>query len=740
VGGLWAGLAGYADPMTILRASVTAAATGTDSGVPVPILVDGADSSCTASGLQGYIPTPGDRLLVQQVGSTVEVVQFLSQGTVPYVNATDFASLTNEVALKTVVWNQTADPTITNPGEVTTGDEWVRPDQDNARYRWDGLTWVSVLVGAAGLSQDMLQGKVVPINTAATLEWGVPDPSLSLSGASESTGAEPWAGVTYVPPSDVQQVGGVCPNSDGTNFTVVEVLNTNFKWRLVRVARATGVRTVLGTITVGVGSGETVLSEQCGGIAFIAGSYYLTSSRLVSGGVNSIEWNLYRVTTAGALSATMRIRSLTTMPDYAWLAMPRLASDGSSMYVVWYDNTDSKYHAQGYNVLGATAGSQINSTTTHSNVDLAFACYGTFDFGASRFLIGTLNNGQVVSMTTAGVIQATEGWTATTSNPGGICWDATSGRIVTTALQRFTAQTADLTRWAAYSWADINATGGTHETALAPAISMNVPKRLVITLSNLPVAPGANAGGTDAPSTFNLYMSATNGIPSTFHLVSQVTYPVAKIAANGDISNVQTALAVTTFPTGASGALQSQTGGFQVKGDGTGAWPALVRTIIPAGVVMPYAGATAPTGFYLCDGSAKNTTTDAALFAIIGYTFGGSGTSFNLPDLRGRNAFGVSATHALGTTGGAETHTLTTGELPSHSHTNGSLSVGYQFNSNTTHTGTSISVTDIANQTGGAGTGATAPIAGSTAGVGSGDPVSLLDPFLALNYIIRNGN
>jgi microcystin-dependent protein len=722
VGGLWAGLAGYADPMTILRASVTDAATGTDAGVPVPILVDGADSSCTASGLQGYIPTPGDRLLVQQVGSTVEVVQFLSQGTVPYVNATDFAALTDEVALKTVVWNQTADPTITNPGEVTTGDEWVRPDQDNARYRWDGLTWVSVLVGAAGLSQDMLQGKVVPIDTAATLEWGVPDPSLSLSGTTSSTGAEPWAGVTYTPPADVDHVGGICPNPDGTNFTVVEVLKANnFKWRIVQVARSNGARTSLGTITVGRGSGEIVVSEQCGGIAFIAGSYYVLGTRLVSGGANSIEWNLYRVTTAAVIQATLRLRSLTTMPDYAWDSEPRLASDGSSMYVVWYDDADSKYHAQGYTVLGAAAGSQINSTTTHSNAVLAFACYGTFDFGSARFLIGTLNNGEVVSMTTGGVINASEGWAATTSNPGGICWDATSGRIVTTALQRFTAQTADLTRWAAYSWADINATGGTHETALSPAISMNVPKRLVITLSNLPIAPGANAVGTDAPSTFNLYMSATNGAPSTFHLTAQVTYPVAKIAANGDITAVQTALSVTTFPTGASGALQSQTGGFQVKGDGTGAWPALVRTIIPAGVVMPYAGATAPTGFYLCDGSAKNTTTDAALFAIIGYTFGGSGTSFNLPDLRGRNAFGVSATHALGTTGGAETHTLTTGELPSHTH-------GIDRGGAVGSSATAFTRADTVGTT----------IQSNSAG--SGTAMSLLDPFLALNYIIRNGN
>ena len=55
-----------------LRASVTALAAGLPAGANVPILIDGADSSCSANGLTGYTPTPGDRLLVQQVGGTLE--------------------------------------------------------------------------------------------------------------------------------------------------------------------------------------------------------------------------------------------------------------------------------------------------------------------------------------------------------------------------------------------------------------------------------------------------------------------------------------------------------------------------------------------------------------------------------------------------------------------------------------------------------------------------------------------
>ena len=63
---------------------------------------------------------------------------------------------------------------------------------------------------------------------------------------------------------------------------------------------------------------------------------------------------------------------------------------------------------------------------------------------------------------------------------------------------------------------------------------------------------------------------------------------------------------------------------------------------VPAGCVMPYAGATAPDGWLLCHGQAVSRTTYADLFGAIGTAYGpGDGsTTFNLPDLRGRVAAG----------------------------------------------------------------------------------------------------
>jgi microcystin-dependent protein len=105
--------------------------------------------------------------------------------------------------------------------------------------------------------------------------------------------------------------------------------------------------------------------------------------------------------------------------------------------------------------------------------------------------------------------------------------------------------------------------------------------------------------------------------------------------------------------------------------------------LAPTGVVLPFAGPTAPTGWLLCFGQAVSRTTYADLFAALGTAHGtGDGsTTFNLPDLRGRvaggkdNMGGSAASRlttagagvdgaTLGAAGGAQTHTLTNGQLP----------------------------------------------------------------------------
>ncbi|HWJ95618.1 MAG TPA: tail fiber protein, partial [Telluria sp.] len=76
-----------------------------------------------------------------------------------------------------------------------------------------------------------------------------------------------------------------------------------------------------------------------------------------------------------------------------------------------------------------------------------------------------------------------------------------------------------------------------------------------------------------------------------------------------------------------------------------------------------------PRGWALCNGQLLPINQNQALFSILGTVYGGNGTTtFALPDLRGRVPVHVSNTIPLGTAQGEEKHTLTTNEMPMHTH------------------------------------------------------------------------
>lgn len=104
----------------------------------------------------------------------------------------------------------------------------------------------------------------------------------------------------------------------------------------------------------------------------------------------------------------------------------------------------------------------------------------------------------------------------------------------------------------------------------------------------------------------------------------------------------------------------------------------LAAAVVPTGAVMPWAGtgAIAPTGWAFCEGGAISRTTYATLFAVVGTSYGiGDGiTTFNLPDLqqripvgRGSDSAGYSLS-TLGDTGGTTSVTLTSSQVPPHTH------------------------------------------------------------------------
>lgn len=146
--------------------------------------------------------------------------------------------------------------------------------------------------------------------------------------------------------------------------------------------------------------------------------------------------------------------------------------------------------------------------------------------------------------------------------------------------------------------------------------------------------------------------------------------------------------------------------------------------VLMVGTILPFAGSI-PPGFLLCDGAAVSREIYSLLFEEIGIVYGpGDGsTTFNLPDLQGRGIAGQDAGQAefadLGQSGGEKAHTLTTDEIPAHSH------------SETTAMATLIN----------GGIEAPAPAAlpgwGNTGSTGGGGSHNNLQPYLVLQFGIK---
>lgn len=148
---------------------------------------------------------------------------------------------------------------------------------------------------------------------------------------------------------------------------------------------------------------------------------------------------------------------------------------------------------------------------------------------------------------------------------------------------------------------------------------------------------------------------------------------------------------------------------------------------LPAGAIQAFAMSTAPAGWITADGAALSRTTYATLFAAIGTSFGaGNGsTTFNVPDLRGRTVIApdagagrVGANNVFSQASGAQSHTLTVAEMPSHSHT-----IGTEFNVNI------ASSTSPRLTSGGAGA--------SSGLTGGGGAHNNMQPYIVLNYCIK---
>jgi microcystin-dependent protein len=155
-------------------------------------------------------------------------------------------------------------------------------------------------------------------------------------------------------------------------------------------------------------------------------------------------------------------------------------------------------------------------------------------------------------------------------------------------------------------------------------------------------------------------------------VISLNTVPVSNGGTGTTTSPTQGGV-IYAASTSAYASTAAGTSGQVLTSNGTSA-PTWTSVATPAGVIQQYAGTAAPTGYLICQGQAVSRTTYATLYAVIGTTYGvGDGsTTFNVPNLQGKIPVGKSTEtefDALGETGGAKTHAITTAEMPSHNHT-----------------------------------------------------------------------
>jgi len=160
--------------------------------------------------------------------------------------------------------------------------------------------------------------------------------------------------------------------------------------------------------------------------------------------------------------------------------------------------------------------------------------------------------------------------------------------------------------------------------------------------------------------------------------------------------------------------------------------------LIPAGTIIMSAATTEPGGWFDCNGRSLVKGAIGSvyydLFLAIGYTYGGSGANFNVPDMRGRIGVGLGqgaglSNRPLADISGSETHTLTVAEIPAHRHdlTRRKNDDAGAFDTGSAHSSESSAATTDRGNDG----------SFSTASTGDGLAHNNMQPYMVLRYLIK---
>jgi microcystin-dependent protein len=150
------------------------------------------------------------------------------------------------------------------------------------------------------------------------------------------------------------------------------------------------------------------------------------------------------------------------------------------------------------------------------------------------------------------------------------------------------------------------------------------------------------------------------------------------------------------------------------------------------GEIRMFAGNFAPAGWMFCEGQLLPISENETLFNLIGTTYGGDGQStFALPDLRGRLPMHQGNGFILAETGGAESVTLTTQQIPQHNHAwIASTQQGNVNNPNNAYLANSVSVKIYLEDS------IDTNMFNSVSPVGGSQPHTNFQPYLCVDFII----
>lgn len=154
------------------------------------------------------------------------------------------------------------------------------------------------------------------------------------------------------------------------------------------------------------------------------------------------------------------------------------------------------------------------------------------------------------------------------------------------------------------------------------------------------------------------------------------------------------------------------------------------------GEIRMFAGLKPPENWVFCNGQSLNTADYQVLYSLIGYTYGGSGSTFKVPDLRGRapisNGTLGANTYALGQTGGSEVVTLTEAQLPAHTHTMKATATAGTSATPANNYPAAVTTSPYTNTT----TGLTSMNPATTSNEGGNQPHDNMMPSIAINFMI----